>query len=81
VKAGLFLDEYGGPTLFTLVAPFVILIGLFLGLAYRTEQAQEAEYARLMEACLQDRKEYECVSMMRRPKSDVMPVPVFIPVR
>jgi hypothetical protein len=77
----LFVDPWGGPSLFAILLPFVIAIGVVLGLAYRAEQAQEAEDARLMEACLQDRKEYECVSMMRRPKSDVMPVPIIIPVR
>jgi hypothetical protein len=78
---GIFFDSYGDPTITTIfcgIALFAVSIASILWVATADGRAREA---RLMAECMQDHKENECVSLMRRPQSHVTPVPVIIPIR
>lgn len=66
------LCEYSFP-LFALATIFAV--GLIIAWAIRAANAQRAEF---MAACMQDRKEYECVAMWRAGSASPVLVPVYV---
>ena len=57
---------------------FWLIMAGFAALLVLICWAQRTEDQRLLAQCMKDRKEYECVAMLRRPSSDVIPVPIII---
>lgn len=60
-----------------LIAALVALVGLM----WAVDQQQEKAWLQFREACIEDRKEYECVAMWREGDKSFTPIPVFIPFR
>lgn len=58
-------------------------VGFAAAIAAGDEEKHEAaRMAALMQQCLEDgKKEYECVAMLRSGKTQVVPVPIVVPVR
>ena len=64
-----------GGCMVTLIVSFIVLIGMVV--VYDSDHKE-----RLMQQCMEDgKKEYECESMLRKPQSNIVPMPVVIPVR
>jgi hypothetical protein len=64
--------------------PNVVFVAALIALAvsvYMAITTYEAEKSAFMDECLQHRENYECVAMWRGGNSNVVPVPVVIPVR
>lgn len=57
------------------------LVACVIGSA-AASSSEHAEHERLMAQCIQDgKKEYECVSLLKKPESTVTSVPIIIPIR
>lgn len=60
-----------------LIAALIALVGLM----WAVDKQQEKAWLEFREACIEDRKEYECVAMWREGDKLFTPIPVFIPFR
>ena len=57
----------------------IVMLFVVFGIAFKNDADKKA---RLMAQCMEDgKKEYECESMLAKPRSSVVPIPVVIPVR
>ena len=62
------------------VAVVVALLSAFVWWIVDGSKQESAEKARLMAQCMADgKKEYECVSILRKPQGSVIPIPIIIP--
>lgn len=61
-----------------LISAFLAIVFLVTALVFmfRSDAAKEQ---RIMDQCMQDHKEYECVAMLKS-NEEVVPVPVVIPI-
>lgn len=58
---------------------FIVLVFIGVGLA---NSEIGSEHNRLIKQCMDDgKKEYECKALLRKPQSNVIPMPIVIPVR
>lgn len=62
---------------------FILAFFVFAGIAaFGSASTAKLEKERFMEACLKDKKEYECVAMWRSGDShtSMVPIPIVIPM-
>lgn len=68
-------ERFVGGCLITFIVMFIVVLVMAIN-----QDVQKK--TRLMAQCMEDgKKEYECESMLAKPRSSVVPMPVIIPVR
>lgn len=62
--------------------PFVLILAILIGVLVVLGIRGDQNYNRLLAECMADgNKEYKCVSMLKSNDTQIIPMPVVIPVR